>query len=63
MMPVPNTTWPVLAHELGYSILIAVWALMPMFFMKEPITLGKRLFLGVWYLGASLAVAVYLVTR
>lgn len=52
-----------LAHQAGGVILVVIWLVLPMVFLKEPMTWSKRSFLAVWYLGSALAAAVYLVTR
>lgn len=50
-------------HDVGYGIFLIVWAVLPFFVIREPMTAWKRAAVAVWYLGVSLGVAVYLVTR
>ena len=52
-----------LAHQAGGVILVVIWLVLPMVFLKEPVTWAKRYFLAAWYLGVALALAIYLVTR
>lgn len=50
-------------HDVGYLILLIIWAIGPFFVIRDPMTGWKRAAIAVWYLGVSLAVAIYLVTR
>ncbi len=52
-----------LAHQVGGVLLVVIWLVLPLMFMKEPMTWAKRYFLAAWYLGVTLAMAIYLVTR
>ncbi len=52
-----------LAHQAGGVILVVIWIVLPMVFLKDPVTWAKRYVLAAWYLGVALVAAVYLVTR
>ena len=50
-------------HLVGYGIFFVIWASLPFLVIKDPMTPLKRAVTAVWYLGAALALAIYLVTR
>lgn len=52
-----------LAHQAGGVILVVIWLVLPMVFLKDPVTWPKRYCLAAWYLGVALIAAIYLVTR